>query len=58
MILDISKINIHNLFEYEKGLIRRCVICGTEFRATRKTQIACSPKCNCRVGYKRRKELK
>lgn len=55
MVLDISKINMGNIIEYEKGLIRRCVICGKEFKATRKTQIACSPKCNCRVQYRKRK---
>lgn len=55
MIIDISKITLENLIEYENGKIRRCVICGKEFNSNKREKETCSPKCTSRNNYRKRK---
>ena len=54
MVIDISKITLENLEEYKN--IKRCVICGKEFKAKRRTQETCSQNCSSKKSYRKRKK--
>ena len=57
MIVDINKITLQNLSDYTNNKIKRCPICGKEFKITRSDRVACSPKCTSRISYRKRKEV-
>lgn len=55
MVIDISKITLDNLSKYESNKIKRCIICGREFEATRRDKEVCSSKCCSTNNYRKRK---
>ncbi len=56
MTTDISKITLENLNKYDKGIIRKCLICGKEFEATYRKQVVCNIRCRQKLYYKNRKK--
>lgn len=58
MVIDISKITLQNLSDYTNNKIRKCPICGKEFKITRKDRTSCSSRCTSRMSYRTRKEGK
>lgn len=55
MIIDISKITLQNLSDYTNNKIRKCPICGKEFKVTRSDRIACGSRCTSRISYRKRR---
>lgn len=57
MAIDINKITLENLSEYENSLIKRCIICGKEFKIThKKAKEVCSSRCSSIRTHRIRKE--
>ena len=56
MIVDISKITLDNINDYNGNKIRTCIICNKEFKATYRTQVCCSDKCRQKYYRLRRKK--
>ena len=56
MTTDISKITLENLNKYDKGIIRKCLICGLEFEDTYRKQVTCNIRCRQKLYYKNRKK--
>lgn len=57
MIIDISKITLDNLKDYNNHSIRCCKICGKEFKAINRKQECCSQKCRQKLYYRNRKKV-
>ena len=45
MIIDISKITLDNIADYNNHSIKSCIICNKEFKTASRTQVYCSDKC-------------
>ena len=56
MVIDINKMTLENLNDYEKGLIQRCVICGKEFKIGKRKREVCSSRCSAIRTHRRRKK--
>lgn len=57
MIIDISKITLDNINDYNNNSIKSCIICGKEFKATHRKQECCSQKCRQKLYYRNRKKV-
>lgn len=57
MVIDINRVTMENLSDYINDKIKKCPICGKEFKITRIDRVACSQKCTSRISYRKRKEV-
>ena len=57
MIIDISKITLDNIADYNNHSIKSCIICGKEFKTASRNQICCSDKCRQKLYYRNRKKV-
>lgn len=55
MVIDIAKMTLWNINDYESGKIKRCVICGKEFKTKRRNKKTCSSRCAGKLNYRKRK---